>query len=213
MLSEPETYISVFVTNLGKYNEGELVGEWVSFPISKNDFSQVLKRIGIGSADEFGQPYEEIFISDIDCSIPAISELLSEYESFSRLNYLASCIDKLNPYEFEKYKAVLESACDSFKNLNGLIDLTFNLDCYDYRPDIKDEYELGHNYAFDSGLCSETGHKGLIPYIDFEALGRDIMIDENGAFSENGYIRRNEERWIERFGGGLDEVPEEWRVY
>lgn len=27
-----------FITNLGKYNEGELVGKWVSFPIDEDDF-------------------------------------------------------------------------------------------------------------------------------------------------------------------------------
>ena len=26
--------IEAYVTNLGKYNEGELVGEWVKFPIT-----------------------------------------------------------------------------------------------------------------------------------------------------------------------------------
>lgn len=27
-----------FVTNLGKYNEGELVGEWVQFPTTEDKF-------------------------------------------------------------------------------------------------------------------------------------------------------------------------------
>ena len=26
-----------FITNLGKYNEGELVGEWVTFPIDEDE--------------------------------------------------------------------------------------------------------------------------------------------------------------------------------
>ena len=41
-----------FVTNLGKYNEGELVGEWVKFPISAEEMQKVFERIGIGSKDE-----------------------------------------------------------------------------------------------------------------------------------------------------------------
>ena len=212
-LNSSNLHISAFITNLGKYNEGELIGEWVKLPVTKDEFNRTLKRIGIGSLDKFGQPYEEIFASDYDCSLPAIGELLTEYESISRLNYLAACLAALNPYELEKYISILESGCDSFKSLDELIDLTFNLDCYDYRPDIKDEYELGHNYVFDYGLCSETGHKGLIPYIYFEALGRDIMIDDNGAFAENGYVRRNEDSWVKRFSGDLKDVPEEYRVY
>ena len=50
-----------FVTNLGKYNEGELVGEWVHFPTTEEEMKKVFERIGIGSKDEFGQVYEEWF--------------------------------------------------------------------------------------------------------------------------------------------------------
>ena len=48
-----------FVTNLGKYNEGMLVGEWVKFPTTEEEMQKVFERIGIGKQDEFGQPYEE----------------------------------------------------------------------------------------------------------------------------------------------------------
>ncbi len=37
-----------FVTNLGKYNEGELVGEWVKFPTTEEEMQKVFERIGIG---------------------------------------------------------------------------------------------------------------------------------------------------------------------
>ena len=30
-----------FVTNLGKYNEGELVGEWVKFPTTEEEMQKV----------------------------------------------------------------------------------------------------------------------------------------------------------------------------
>ena len=82
-----------FVTNLGKYNEGELVGEWVKFPTTQEEMQKVLERIGIGSADDFGQPYEEIFITDYECPVYGMSNLLGEYESLDKLNYLAALID------------------------------------------------------------------------------------------------------------------------
>ena len=50
-----------FVTNLGKYNEGMLVGEWVKLPTTEEEMQKVFERIGIGKQDEFGQPYEEWF--------------------------------------------------------------------------------------------------------------------------------------------------------
>ena len=44
--------INGFKTNLGKYNEGHLIGEWVSFPISGKELDEVLKRIGINEEYE-----------------------------------------------------------------------------------------------------------------------------------------------------------------
>ena len=38
---------AAFITNLGKYNEGELVGEWVKFPTTAEALKEVFKRIGI----------------------------------------------------------------------------------------------------------------------------------------------------------------------
>ena len=69
-----------FVTNLGKYNEGELVGEWVHFPTTEEEMKKVFERIGIGSKDEFGQVYEEWFITDYDCSIPVSYTHLDVYK-------------------------------------------------------------------------------------------------------------------------------------
>ena len=57
---------SAFITNLGKYNEGELVGEWVKFPTTAEEMKKVFERIGIGQADDFGLPYEEWFITDYE---------------------------------------------------------------------------------------------------------------------------------------------------
>jgi len=39
------TVISAFITNLGKYNEGELVGKWHGFPTTKDEVNQTLKRL------------------------------------------------------------------------------------------------------------------------------------------------------------------------
>ena len=44
--------MQVYIANLGKYNEGELVGAWFTFPI---DFEEVKEKIGLN--DE----YEEHF--------------------------------------------------------------------------------------------------------------------------------------------------------
>ena len=50
-----------YITNLGKYNEGELVGETLKFPTTTEDVQALLKRIGVD-----GVRYEEFFITSFD---------------------------------------------------------------------------------------------------------------------------------------------------
>ena len=120
-----------FVTNLGKYNEGMLVGEWVKLPTTEEEMQKVFERIGIGKQDEFGQPYEEWFITDYECPIYGVQKMLGEYESLDKLNYLAALIDELSLSDQEKLVAIMESGCDEVSDIDDLINLTFNLDCYD----------------------------------------------------------------------------------
>ena len=120
-----------FVTNLGKYNEGELVGEWVKFPTTEEEMQKVFERIGIGSKDEFGQPYEEWFITDYECPIYGVQKMLGEYESLDKLNYLAALIDELSQSDQEKLVAIMEAGGDSWdRQFDGSLD------------DIPDEYRL-----------------------------------------------------------------------
>ena len=58
---------AAFITNLGKYNEGDLVGEWVKFPTTAEEMKEVFRRIGIGQKDDFGQPYQELCIQLFLC--------------------------------------------------------------------------------------------------------------------------------------------------
>ena len=54
---------AAFITNLGKYNEGALVGEWVKFPTTAEGLKKAFERIGIGAKDDFGQTYGLLLFS------------------------------------------------------------------------------------------------------------------------------------------------------
>ena len=109
-----------FVTNLGKYNEGCLVGEWVKFPVTNEEMQVVFRRIGIG------RRYEEWFITDYDCPDTAIGKVLGEYESLSELNYLAGQIMEMRESS-EFWQAVLDLG-ENTGSVQELINLTENLD-------------------------------------------------------------------------------------
>ena len=200
---------AAFITNLGKYNEGDLVGEWVKFPTTAEEMKEVFRRIGIGQKDDFGQPYEEWFITDYDCYVDGLYDKLGEYENLDELNYLASKLDEMSQSEYAQFQAGMELG-DHCGSLQEIINLTENLDCYEIYPDIEDYDDLGRYYIEELDVMQVPEH--LKNYIDYEAYGRDVAIDENGTFTDQGYVRDTGERFGEYYDGERGSIPEEYRV-
>ena len=200
---------AAFITNLGKYNEGELVGEWVKFPTTAEEMKEVFKRIGIGQRDDFGQPYEEWFITDYDCYVDGLYDKLGEYESLDELNYLASKLDEMSDSEYAQFQAGMEMG-DHCGSLQEIINLTENLDCYEVYPHIHDYDDLGRYYIEELEVMQVPEH--LQNYIDYEAYGRDVAMDENGSFTDQGYVRDTGDRFCEYYDGERGSIPDEYRV-
>ena len=206
---DKEYPFAAFITNLGKYNEGDLVGEWVKFPTTAEEMKQVFERIGIGSKDEFGQPYEEWFITDYDCYVDGLYDKLGEYESLDELNYLASKLDEMSQGEYEQFQAAMEIG-DHAGSVQEIINLTENLDCYDVYPGIEDHDDLGRYYIEELDAMQVPEH--LRDYIDYEAYGRDVALEEGGDFTSFGYVRDSGSRFDEVYDGERGSIPEEYRV-
>ena len=200
---------AAFITNLGKYNEGELVGEWVKFPTTAEELKEVFKRIGIGQKDDFGNPYEEWFITDYDCYVDGLYSKLGEYESLDELNYLASKLDEMSESEYAQFQAGMEMG-DHCGSLQEIINLTENLDCYEVYPHIEDYDDLGRYYIEELEVMQVPEH--LQNYIDYEAYGRDVAMDENGSFTDQGYVRDTGDRFCEYYDGERGSIPDEYRV-
>ena len=200
---------AAFITNLGKYNEGALVGEWVKFPTTAEELKKVFERIGIGAKDDFGQTYEEWFITDYDCYVDGLYDLLGEYANLDELNYLASKLDDMSQDEYERFQAAMEIG-DHTGSIQELINLTENLDCYDVYPDIHDHDDLGRYYIEELDAMQVPEH--LRNYIDYEAYGRDIALEESGQFTDLGYVRDTGDSFHEYYDGERGSIPEEYRV-
>ena len=200
---------AAFITNLGKYNEGALVGEWVKFPTTAEELKKVFERIGIGMKDDFGQTYEEWFITDYDCYVDGLYDLLGEYDNLDELNYLASKLDDMSQDEYERFQAAMEVG-DHTGSIQELIDLTENLDCYDVYPDIHDHDDLGRYYIEELDAMQVPEH--LRNYIDYEAYGRDIALEESGQFTDLGYVLDTGDSFHEYYDGERGSIPEEYRV-
>ena len=206
---DKEYPFAAFITNLGKYNEGALVGEWVKFPTTAEELKKVFERIEIGAKDDFGQTYEEWFITDYDCYVDGLYELLGEYANLDELNYLASKLDDMSQDEYERFQAAMEIG-DHTGSIQELINLTENLDCYDVYPDIHDHDDLGRYYIEELDAMQVPEH--LRNYIDYEAYGRDIALEESGQFTDLGYVRDTGGSFHEYYDGERGSIPERYRV-
>ena len=195
-----------FITNLGTYVEGTLEGEWVKFPTTYEKLQETLTRIGIGSTNQFGAPYKEWFISDFSCFVSNLSPFLGEYDSVDELNYFAAKLNELPPDELKKFEQVVRYSDDT-GNMEELINLTGNLDCYEFYPDIKNEEDLGYSCAEMLSIPEE-----IKPYFDYEAYGRNINIEESGCFYEEGYVCRNQELFQEVYNRKQYNLPEEYKL-
>ena len=169
-----------YVTNLGKYNEGELVGEYLKFPTTPEEVQALLKRIGVD-----GVRYEEIFITDFNGDVLGLYDHLGEYENLDELNHLACLLSELDQSDLEKFEAVIDSG-EHTSSVADLINLTQNLDCFEFYSDVHSDEELGRMYVLEFGGVEVPEH--LIDYIDYEAYGQDVRINESGHFAPGGYV-------------------------
>ena len=167
----------VYITNLGKYNEGELVGETLKFPTSPQEVQALLKHIGVD-----GIRYEEFFITSFDGDVLGLYDYLGEYENLDELNHLACLLSELDQGELEKFEAALNIGAHT-ASVADIINLAQNLDCFEFYPDIETEEDVGRYWAEDLPIPAE-----LKNYFDYGAYGPDVSINEGGHFAPGGYI-------------------------
>ena len=189
--------------NQGKYNEDRLVGAPLKFPTTTEAVQNLLKQIGID-----GIRYEEIFIASYDGPMPQLHKHLGEYESIDELNHLACLLSELNEYELEVFEAVMDSG-EYTGSVKDLINLAQNLDSYNFYSDIHTEEDLGRMYLQELEAVPVPEH--LIDYIDYEAYGRDVRINEDGHLAPGGYVVGGGS-FVEHYHG-IEDIPDEHRVF
>ncbi|PXZ02521.1 antirestriction protein ArdA [Gilliamella apicola] len=196
--------ISVFVTNLGKYNEGELVGEWLALPTTSEQVKQCFQRIGID-----GINYDEYFLTDYESTVYGVSNYISEHSNLDELNFLACKLNELSHDEMEIYEAVIDVG-DYVNSITDLINLSDNLDCFQSLSNISDEYDLGFYWIAESGCYSLKELGNLSNYFDYERYGHDIAFEQSGTFYSGNYIYYTGESFSSDYDG--KSIPEEYCI-
>ena len=197
-----EPILSGYLSNLGKYTEGRPAGEWVTFPTTAEHLKEVFDRIGIDFKN-----YEEWHFTEFQSTIPGLTEHLSEYSHPDELNYLGKLLEMQFDDDREKFAAAIALG-DHASSVEELINLAQNLDCYWIYPSVHNEEEYGH-YLVDELEEPELSDE-VKRYFMYEEYGRDASINDDGMFTEKGYIYNNRNTFTEWYDGR--DVPEEYRV-
>lgn len=168
--------IEICLTNLGKYNEGELIYSRLVLPATTEEIYAAYDEIGVAD----GTMYEESFISDYETDINGLN--ISEYASLDDLNELAEELENFDEYELEAFGAMLDCGYATDEALKKVQDGDYMIydGCYSMA-------DVAERYADETGLLNSIPDD-LRYYFDFEAYGRDM--DCSGQFIEtdSGYI-------------------------
>lgn len=164
--------LKAYITNLGKYNEGELIGKWIDFPISEEELQEVFEEIGIN------ERYEEFFFTDYENNLFN----LGEYASIDTLNEVGELLEDIEDSE-EVLEALLEAGYDIY----DAIEIVKNCD-YIFYDNCNDMEDVAYEYVEQTGMLDNVPEFAQ-RYFNYEQFGRDM--DMEGHFCEcgNGFIQ------------------------
>ena len=183
MYSDYEFEVRGYLTNLGLYTEGELRGEWVTFPCDKEEFAEALDRIGVKE----GVPgREEYFFTDwesddlpIDAVIAYLGGNGAEYVDPDSVNLM---LEKLEEAAKEcRDRDAIIAVCEAF----GVKDVVDSKSEILFVSGVHDDKALGEYFADVELLDIPLNCR---PYFDYERYGRDIRLEEGGEYTKQGYI-------------------------
>ena len=178
--------LNIWVGNLGKYNEGELKGDWLELPKTHEEIDRFLKEV-VGLNDE----YEEYMINDFETDLPY---KVSEYDSIQRLNLLAKVARDINNMEaVEGYVN-----CQGELGIEELMNIIIQEDDIPYYSYNVDSWTMSAEEKYGQMLAEITGIKDILEqykvdgYFDYESYGRDAEMSGYVDLFDDGYIDKTE---------------------
>ena len=181
-------------------------GVWLDMPTTTEQLQAALRQIGITADNP-----QDFFINGY--SYPEGQRLALPYDmvlaaDVDELNFLAARLGQLDAAEIAELNAALQNPKGGFVSIGQIIDFTENVDYYVHLPDVHTAAALGDYYLNRSGMVDmpQEWKAG----IDTAQFGRHIAQQEQGAFTEYGYIVKSGDKWQRVHEG--QPVPEEYRV-
>ena len=152
---------------------------WLFLPMAQEEIERALLRGGITDPADVRLRLE-------DSQLPNEADVLldMEYETLSDLNELAEAADGLSKADMEKLGAVVMLA--EPKSAVQIKNLAESLDLFDFAPGAHTPQEYGKY------MIQQSGHfdydENLDAFYDYEKYGTERMNEEDGMFTDRGYV-------------------------
>ena len=152
---------------------------WLYLPMAQEEIDRALQRAGITEPADAHIRLE-------DTQLPnEVNVLLDmEYESLANINALAQAAGALSTDDIKKLGAAVTLAKP--QNAEQVKNLAENLDLFDFAPGAHSPAEYGKY------MIQQSGHyefdENLDEFYDYEGYALQRMNDEDGMFTDRGYI-------------------------
>jgi hypothetical protein len=152
---------------------------WLFLPMEQEEIDRALLRGGITDLTDVRLRLEDSqFPNEVDVLLDM------EYETLSDLSELAGATDGLSNADMKKLGAVVRLAKP--ENAAQIKNLAENLDLFDFAPGAHSPAEYGKY------MIQQSGHfdydENLDAFYDYEKYGSERMNEEDGMFTDRGYI-------------------------
>ena len=170
--------ITVAVTSKVEPEDTEHI-TWLFLPMVQEEIDRALLRGGITDPVDVRLRLEDSqFPNEVDVLLDM------ECENLSDLNALAQAADSLSDSDMNKLGAVVMLA--EPKSAAQIKNLAENLDLFDFAPDAHTPEEYGKYMIRQSGHFEYD--ENLDAFYDYEKYGAERMNEEDGMFTDRGYV-------------------------
>jgi hypothetical protein len=152
---------------------------WLFLPMAQEEIDRAIQRAGIADPNEIRLRLEDSqFPDEVDVLLDM------EQESLSDLNLLAQAANGLSNDDLNKLGAVVALAKpQTAVQIKNLVE---NLDLFDFAPSAHTPVEYGKYMIRQSGHFEYD--ENLEDFYDYEKYGSERINEENGMFTDRGYI-------------------------
>ena len=170
--------ITIAVTAKSEPEDTEHI-TWLYLPMAQEEIDRALQRAGIADPADVRLRLEDTQLPD---EVDVLLDM--EQENLADLNALAQAADELSSVDMKKLGAVVIMAKP--ETAAQVKNLAENLDLFDFAPDTHTPEEYGKYMIQQSGRFEYD--ENLDEFYDYEGYALQRMNEEDGLFTDRGYI-------------------------